>query len=317
MKIDVVICTYNRSGMLGKCVESVLRADVPPGVSVEVIVVDNNSSDDTEKVVKGFGPGRANGMKVTYLFEGKQGKSYALNSALAAATGDVVAFTDDDITVDASFFKEMAGAVLRYPGCGCFGGRIVAVYPEVMPSWLDLKGSMKFLKSVYVDLDNGDKDAEYGNGVLSNPGGANMFFTREALERNGPFRTDLGPTGRELGFSEDTEFCRRFQDRGELSMYISGVAVYHPVHRERLEKEYLLKWLYRCGKSEVRRAGGYKAAHAFGVPRYILGKLVRHASGSIFSLSERTRLYHRFRLYYTAGELIEHLKVNVGQSRPV
>ena len=88
MKIDVVICTYNRSGMLGKCVESVLRADVPPGVSVEVIVVDNNSSDDTEKVVKGFGPGRANGMKVTYLFEGKQGKSYALNSALAAATGD-------------------------------------------------------------------------------------------------------------------------------------------------------------------------------------------------------------------------------------
>ena len=310
MKIDVVICTYNRAGLLGKCVESVLRADVPPGVSVEVIVVDNNSSDDTEKVVKGFGPGRANGMKVTYLFEGKQGKSYALNSALAAATGDIVAFIDDDETVEGSWVREIVEAERKYPACGSFGGKIVAAYPEDMPEWLDIKGSMKFLKSVYGDLDNGDEEKRYGDGTLSNaPGGGNMFFRKEALKRNGPFRTDLGPTGRKLGFSEDTEFCVRFQKRGEVSMYIPGAVVYHSVPRERLEKGYILKWLYNCGKSEVRRTGGHRgSARAFGVPRYLYRKLLQHASGSLLSFHQRTRAYHRLKLYYTAGELVEHFR---------
>jgi GT2 family glycosyltransferase len=169
-----------------------------------------------------------------------------------------------------------------------------------------------------VDLDNGDEEKQYGAGTQSNaPGGANMFYTREGLERNGPFRTDLGPTGKKLGFSEDTEFCVRFQKRGEVSMYIPGAAVYHPVHKERLEKEYILKWLYNCGKSEVRRAGGYTgSASAFGVPRYLYRKLLQHASGSLLSFHQRTRVYHKLRLYYTAGELIEHLRINAGQSRP-
>lgn len=308
MKIDVVICTYNRSGMLGRCIESVLRADVPQGVSVEVIAVDNNSTDDTEKVVKGLGTGLPRSMKVTYLFEGKQGKSHALNSAVAAATGDIVAFIDDDETVEGSWVREIAGAARKYPSCGSFGGKIVAAYPDDMPEWLDLKGSMKFLKSVYGDLDNGDEEKQYGAGTLSNaPGGGNMFFRKEALKRNGSFRTDLGPNGRKLGFSEDTEFCVRFQARGEVSMYIPGAVVYHAVHRERLEKAYILKWLYNCGRSEVRRTGGHRgSASAFGVPRYLYRKLLQHASGSLLSLHQRTRVYHRLRLYYTAGELVEH-----------
>ena len=316
MKVDIVVCTYNRSALLGKCIQSVLGCALPVGVAAELIVVDNNSSDGTEAVVRGFeGTGA---IKVTYLLERTQGKSHALNRALAAVNGDIVAFIDDDVTVEGSWLSKIAEAAGKYPLCGAFGGKIVALYPEKRPGWLDIEGSMKFLKSVYVDLDNGDKALEYGKGTVSNtPCGANMFFRMEALERNGPFRTDLGPTGRELGFSEDTEFCKRFADRGEVSMYMPEVVVYHPVHSERLEKEYLLKWLYRCGKSEVRRTGGYAGmTKAFGVPRYIFRKLIQHGSGSIFSLSERTRLYHRLRLYYAAGEMVEHLRVNSGPTRP-
>jgi len=314
MKIDAVICTYNRSAMLAKCVESLMRAEVPQGVSVEIMVVDNNSSDDTAAVVKRLAEGAPPQVKVTYLFEGRQGKSHALNSAVAAASGDIVAFFDDDETVEASWLAAIAAAVRKYPACGSFGGKVVAVYPDEMPEWADLNGSMKFLKSVFVDLDNGDEERQYGKGTRSNtPGGGNMFFTREALERNGPFRTDLGPTGRELGFSEDTEFCVRFQQRGEVSMYIPGVVVYHPVHGERLNKDYVLRWLYNCGRSEARRTCGDNGfAKAFGAPRYLYIKLLRHASASLMSISRKDRFYHRLRLYYTAGELVEHLR---GSSR--
>lgn len=313
MKVDVVICTYNRSGMLEKSIRSILDAGIPQGVSLQLIVVNNNSTDDTEAVIKGFR--NVPGLKIKYLFEEKQGKSHALNTALGHITGDLIAFTDDDVTVDEGWIRSMVDALKRHPEYSCFGGKVVAGYPEDVPDWLDIDRSMQFLKSVFVDLDDGNIEVEYGKGTVSKtPSGVNMFYRRAAIDENGLFRADLGPRGTELGFSEDIEYCRRFLERGENFMYIPSAVLYHPVHKERLNRDYLLRWQYRCGRSEVRRSGGYKdVPKVLGVPRYMLKKFMLHAAGRWFSPRSKRRFYHRLRLYYTAGELVEHLRIKNGR----
>lgn len=312
MNIDVIICTYNRAKMLRRAIQSILEADIPAHTSIRLLVVDNNSTDDTESVIRGFSTHHPE-IAIQYLFEEQLGKSHALNKALKHITGDLVFFFDDDQTVDRPWLTEMVNALQSFPEYNCFGGKVIAVYPNRLPEWIDIADSMKFLKSVFGHKDEGDKAIEYSDETISRmPGGGNMFFRRIVFEMNGPFRTDLGPVGKKLGFSEDAEFCHRLIEKGERFMYIPTVVVYHPVHAERLKKEYLLNWQYRVGRSEVRRNGGYKdTTKVFGVPRYLYRKVIEHAIGWVFSTQPKKRFYHRLRLYYNFGEIIEHIRIRL------
>jgi glycosyltransferase involved in cell wall biosynthesis len=304
--LDVVICTFNRAERLSRVLNSLEQAHLPAGVCVEIIVVDNNSNDHTRELVARFAA--VSKFRLRYLFEPQQGKSHALNMALRNVTSELVAFTDDDVIVDNAYFMGMVDAANRYPQCRCFGGKVVALFPDKMPKWLDIGNTMAFLRSPFVDRQDGDIEVPYGHGTeYPTPGGCNMFFRRSAIEENGPFRTDLGPTGRRLGFAEDSEYCARLKDRGEQFMYIPSVVVKHPVYPERLTKTYLLSWQYNCGQSEARRyAGRTSSVQLFGVPRYLFRRALTHFAGWMMSLGARPRFYHRLRLAYTLGEIVGH-----------
>src|SRR5271166_3382652 len=105
MKITVILCTYNRCVSLSSALESVAATTFSDPVEWEVLVVDNNSKDQTREVIQDYcrrSPGR-----FRYLFEGRQGKSYALNTGIRAAEGDVLAFMDDDVTVDPRWLQNL------------------------------------------------------------------------------------------------------------------------------------------------------------------------------------------------------------------
>src|SRR5207245_1926117 len=102
MRLDVLIATYNRCELLGRALRSLLAAPVPPGAEVFVTVVDNNSTDETREVVEAIIP--AFGGRLRYLFEMNQGKSWALNSGIAATTGDLLGVIDDDEEIDSNWF---------------------------------------------------------------------------------------------------------------------------------------------------------------------------------------------------------------------
>lgn len=95
MKFSVIIATYNRADELPRTLESLkkLEADEP----WEVIVVDNNSSDNTREVVEGV---KSFPVPLRYIFEKEQGRSAALNAGIRAAQGEILAVTDDDVRVD-------------------------------------------------------------------------------------------------------------------------------------------------------------------------------------------------------------------------
>src|ERR1700693_4778740 len=110
MKISVILCTYNRSQSLAKALESVAASQMPTSLEWQVLIVDNNSQDQTREVAEAF-CGR-DPSHFHYLFEPQQGKSYALNRGICEAEGDVLAFMDDDVTVEPNWLCELTKPLL-------------------------------------------------------------------------------------------------------------------------------------------------------------------------------------------------------------
>src|SRR4051794_36241597 len=96
MKFSIVIATYNRASVLRDTLASL--AQLRPAEPWEVIVVDNNSPDDTRQIVEAAAPTFPS--RLVYAFEREQGRSAALNRGFGLATGDIVVTTDDDVRVD-------------------------------------------------------------------------------------------------------------------------------------------------------------------------------------------------------------------------
>lgn len=283
--------------------ESLFQASLPESHRVEIMVVDNNSNDATKAVVENYSARGYPGL--TYIFEGRQGKSHALNTALTRISGDIVAFTDDDAMVDPEYYLSIIRAVEKYPHLDCFGGIIEPVYPDNLPAWMDLDGRLGFLKSAFVDRRDGTVEAPYETlGFSPVPSGCNMFFRRSAININGEFRTDLGPQGKQLGFDEDSEYCRRLVARGRSFMFIPSVIVRHPVYPERLTPQYLWDWRYQCGKSMAISDTDTTMPKLLGIPRYLFRKCLEEAAG--FGLSgnnDTSRAFHKYTLAYNLGQI--------------
>jgi glucosyl-dolichyl phosphate glucuronosyltransferase len=122
MDLSIIICTYNCSRGLGKTFRSLEQMAVPEGIDWEVLLVDNNSKDETRKVVEEFS--RKGTINLMYLFEGRQGKSFALNRGLESAKGEIIAFTDDDVLADKGWLVAIITATQQYQDYDGFGGRI-------------------------------------------------------------------------------------------------------------------------------------------------------------------------------------------------
>src|SRR5688572_31269823 len=126
--LTVLVSTCNRARDLERLLASLARATLKPGRTWELILVDNNSTDDTA-IVATSAPPLPNGARVEYVFERRQGKSYGLNSGLAAARGRIIAFTDDDTIVPDNWLDSILDYFETHPDASCVGG-MVKLYDE-------------------------------------------------------------------------------------------------------------------------------------------------------------------------------------------
>jgi glycosyltransferase involved in cell wall biosynthesis len=296
MKITAILCTYNRCLSLARALNSLAISILPETVEWEVLVVDNNSSDQTEVVVKDFShrfPGR-----FRYLLERQQGKSHALNSGICEARGDILAFVDDDVTVEPEWLQNLTGTLLDSQLAGC-GGRILPQRGFVPPNWLALDGPYNLVGALCAYFDLGDVSRE----LTDPPFGANMAFRKEMFARYGDFRTDLGPfPDNKIGF-EDTEFGRRLMAAGERLRYVPTAVVYHEVPDYRVRKEFLLKWWFDFGRGSVRET--QKKAGTLAILK-ILGRAMLTTIQWALSFDPRRRFYLKCRVWYAAGKIVEY-----------
>jgi len=306
MNISVILCTYNRAASLAKALESVTLSELPNSVTWEVLVVDNNSRDQTHQVVEEFClryPGR-----FRYLFESRQGKSHALNAGIREARGDILAFVDDDVTVEPTWLRTLTSPLQKSEWAGS-GGRIQLDRALSPPRWLALDGPYS-LGGVLVLFDRGDNPRELDWA----PYGTNMAFRKAMFERYGGFRTDLGPNpGTEIR-GEDVEFGRRLMSAGERLRYEPRAIVYHCVPENRLHKEYFLAWYFDFGRALAREWG--RGGDIWGIPRPYLG-ILREATTTMVKLSLRwmlalkpqQRFFYKALVWREAGQIVEKYRM--------
>lgn len=302
LKVSVILCTYNRCQSLKKALASIAASILPSPVEWEVLVVDNNSEDQTREVVEDCN--RRCPRRFRYLFEPQQGKSNALNTGIRGAQGDILAFVDDDVTVEPNWLQNLTASLDDRQWAGA-GGRILPERTFLPPRWLSLEGPYE-MAGVLVFFDRGDKPGELDWA----PYGTNMAFRREMFDKYGAFRADLGPIpGSEIR-GEDVEFGRRLMAAGERLRYEPSAVVYHEVPAKRLRKEYFLAWWFDFGRALVREWG--RGPDFLGIPRPYLSilktlmtRMPRTAAQWILALQPQQRFFFKSRLWREAGEVAE------------
>lgn len=305
MKITVILCTYNRCQKLAQALKSVVTSALPDGVEWEVLVVDNNSSDQTRQVVDDFCLQYP--CRIRYLFEPRQGKSQALNSGVREAAGEILAFLDDDVTVDPRWLWNLTAPLRKGKWSGS-GGRTIQAHSFKPPHWLAIDGPYSMLGPVCASFDLGDHPCELDRA----PYGTNMAYRKKMFDKYGGFRTDLGPSSdkRIPRPNEDTEFGRRLLAAGERLRYEPSAVVYHPVPQNRLRKNYLLAWWFDLGRARVRE--WERGPDVWGIPRPYLSILSAVAKRAVpatmrwmLTLDLQKRFSLKCYLWATFGEIKE------------
>lgn len=258
MDVSVVISTYNRCELLDGGLRALL-SQTPADLAYEILVVDNNSTDQTRPLVEA--QAIQNPGKVTYLFEPKQGLSYGRNTGIAAAKAPIIAFTDDDVRVAADWVWKIKAGFAENPDIDFLGGKVVPRWPAEPPPWLTQANW-----SPLALLDYGDHpffvDSEKQLCLI----GANFSFRRRAFEKVGLFKTDFQRVKDGIGSLEDHEILLRLWRVGSRGLYLPELVVTAEIEPDRLAKQYHRKWHASHGRF-------YAALHSEEVERSKLGKL--------------------------------------------
>jgi glycosyltransferase involved in cell wall biosynthesis len=240
--LSVCICTYNRAQSLARTLDTLAAQIGIDWANVEVVVVDNNCTDDTADVVAAA----AARLPVRRVVEQAQGLAHARNRAVAVSRGQWIIFTDDDVLLEQDWLRSYNEAFDAFPKASFAGGRILPVWKQGRPRWF---------KDHQLDLINGVLGwYDLGTDVRAmiprdpEPFGANFAIGRGLVERIGVFQPNLGMDGKKLGRGEETEFFFRAKAVGAKGIYVGRALCYHEVEAHRLS----LLALYNYGIASGR-----------------------------------------------------------------
>ena len=267
MRVTVAIPTYNRCALLRQTLEGIARQDYPAD-RFETLVIDNNSRDDTARVVTELA---ASMPGVRRLLETKQGLDHARNRAIAEAKGDIIIFADDDILVEPDWIAQMIAPFIGHPGekIGAVGGEVIPVFPDGLPPWVaEWHSPLGFRKDA---------------GPLSDlqcPMGANLAFPCWVFKEFGTFHASLDRTAGSYFSGGDSEMIRRIRAAGMVVWFVPAAAVRHQMPASRTTFRYAARHAFDSARSRViDRAGRPDAT------RYLLSRIVVNlAKISAFSL---------------------------------
>jgi len=239
MFVSVLICTRNRADSLRQTLNSVFDPTNLRSPDWEVVVVDNNSDDHTAQVCRDYQatfPGH-----FRFLVEKKLGKSRALNAAIAAARGEVLAFTDDDVLFASDYLGGIRTVFTQHTADAA-QGRVLLDCEGGWPKWLDesyaLMADFRDFGDEVIDLE--------GTPVGGTLCGTNMIVRADVFSRISGFSPDLGPGG--IGVYEDTEISLRMRQAGCHLIYAPQILIRHQWQRDRLTKSFIRWRLFLHGR---------------------------------------------------------------------
>jgi len=268
-QVSVILCTYNRSNLLRNAVESVLAQDNPNTPPFELLVVDNNSTDETRAIIKGIA---ARDGRVRYVFEPNQGLSSARNAGIRESHASLIAFIDDDVCAEPDWVAAVHRAFLEHPEVDMVGARVVPMWPAAPPAWLTPD---HFAPLAIFDYGEAPIVVTQRNPICLVAQGA---CRRAVFDDVGFFATDLQRVGDGVGSLEDHEFLLRVLRRGRIGLYDPRIVVRAAVQADRLERAYHRRWHRGHGHFHALLRAEYMERTGVGTLLGVSAHLYRHAA---------------------------------------
>ena len=264
MLLTVIICTFNRCEGLRTCLLDLRDQAAEVDLDWEVLVIDNNSTDSTEAVLRSMS--RDFPRPLRWVKETMQGLSHARNRGIADAAGRYVVFTEDDVRIDRLWVSSVC-QTFALKACEAVAGRIEIHWNSPRPRWLtdDLLGFLGYLDYGAEQVLTEDKPFF----------GGNMAFAKSVFEKIGVFDPHLGRQGRKLVGGEEVDLFRRFLAAGLRAYYQPKALVHHIIDSNRLRKGYFRNLHYQEGRLRGDAFVDAGAKSIAGVPLFLFPQFGR------------------------------------------
>jgi glucosyl-dolichyl phosphate glucuronosyltransferase len=274
--VTVIVCTYNRAHYLPTCLESLSRQQCD--CSFEVLVVDNNSSDNTPEVLEQWCLKDA---RFRTTREPRVGLSAAKNTGVRLARGRLLLFTDDDVVLDRDWMRAYVDFFARRGQDSKIAGGPIVPIPHDLGQWPDW-----FDSCALVDLGLLDHGHERPLGIREYVWGANMAIPAVHFGRFGPWNETVGRRGDARGTFEDTEYQDRIRAAGGMTWFCPSARIQHRLPRLDITPSRVLRTAFTRGRNEFWKVVLRGRDEGTFTPRtdYLqcLGLLIRH--GAAFAL---------------------------------
>lgn len=242
MHVTVAICTWNRAGLLRRTLERMTTL-APTRASWQLLVVNNASTDETDRVLEEFGPR----LPLRRVWHPIPGLSNARNAATAAAEGDYLVWTDDDVLVDPGWLRAYEEAFAERPKAGFFGGPVRPWFEGTPPAWLT--DAWEFVSTAYAARELGEEPFAFTHEIV--PYGAN-YAVRLEVQRRHAYDPTLGRVGTGTLSGEEVGVLRAILREGGSGWWVPRARVEHFIPAARQTVDFIRKYYAGIGEQAAR-----------------------------------------------------------------
>ena len=262
MILSIIICSYNRASYISDALTS-LYCQSAGLKAFEVIIVDNNSTDNTKEVYAIWRQTNTNG-QFTFISETQQGASFARNTGAAIAKGQWVCFMDDDAVATPNYVENILKHIQNKPDAVGFGGRIIPKYIPSEPKWMSY-----YVSSLVGNFDYAPIACAFENGKY--PLESNMIVKKSVYDKIGGFNVNLpGVVGTLRIGGEGKELFYKILALGHKIYYDPSICIHHVVEVKKLTSEYMYRVASGIGRGEKTRTSAIsRAAYLKKIAEYL------------------------------------------------
>ncbi|MFB8791695.1 MAG: hormogonium polysaccharide biosynthesis glycosyltransferase HpsE [Potamolinea sp.] len=248
MVIDLTIAipTYNGEKRLPEVLDRLLICcqDTKQPFSWEILVIDNNSTDNTAKVVQAYQAKWPRQYPLKYYIELQQGAAFARHRAFVEASGTLIGFLDDDNIPAIDWVKAAYEFAQEHPKAGAYGSQIYGVFEATPPE------NFQRIAPFLAITQRGSEPLRYEPQKKVLPPSAGLIVRKQAWLESVPSKLILtGRTTKSMVTSEDLEMLSYIQAKGWEIWYNPAMQIEHKIPRWRLEREYLIPFFRGIGLS--------------------------------------------------------------------
>lgn len=297
--ISVIVCTYNRAKLLDNCLASLCEQHLDSDL-YEVIVVDNNSKDNTFDVVATY---MEENRKIRYVTEENQGLSYARNRGCGEARGEYLVYIDDDVIAPPEYLSNVLEVIKNHEP-DILGGPACPYYTEEKPRWF--RDSYEIRKSAQ----------ESGFSKTCRVTGGNFIIKKNILIEIGMFDVELGMKGNQLALGEEAKVLDTYRIRtpeaDQIVYYALECYVRHHIPQYKMKIGYMMRRSYLSGRLDIK----LRAMRERITVGKVMGLTIRGLYGVMRSLAHEMVVHGPRRGHYvgvciafstTMGQIIEGL----------